>query len=272
MNSQSQQQQQSQLGSSNTNQSQSECNALSFTNISKYFSSPLNDAAAALGACSTDLKKICRQNGLDRWPYRKFLSGKSIEEIKRYAAKERSKEILVKAKRAARQSISQPQQHETPNAQSVAPHLNSQQGIKVVQVSTGTSLRNGLTAMDEFKYGFPSNGLSVASNKWWGCSNEANSDAEIDDDEKLQSKEREDKNEVSNEIEKGISENGKLKGTIDSQGTGLLLAARKRSMEEMQEAVKCRVYSYSIRKLERRQSSLLVQIFRSPLPKEWISN
>lgn len=79
--------------------------SLSFDDISKYFSLPLSDAANHLGVCVSVLKKICRDNGLDRWPYRKFLSGKSIEDIKKYAAREKSKELAELSKIARKRYV-----------------------------------------------------------------------------------------------------------------------------------------------------------------------
>ena len=44
---------------------------LSMQDLSKYFKMPEQAVAKALGICLTSLKKICRQNGINRWPYRK---------------------------------------------------------------------------------------------------------------------------------------------------------------------------------------------------------
>ena len=44
---------------------------LSMQELSKYFSMPEKAVAKQLGVCLTSLKKICRQNGINRWPYRK---------------------------------------------------------------------------------------------------------------------------------------------------------------------------------------------------------
>lgn len=44
--------------------------------LSKYFHLPMCDVAKELGICATVLKKICRKNGIPRWPHRKL---KSIE-------------------------------------------------------------------------------------------------------------------------------------------------------------------------------------------------
>eukprot|EP00961_Rhodomonas_salina_P130892 1762035-Rhodomonas_salina.1 len=39
--------------------------------LSQYFKMPEKAVAKHLGICLTSLKKICRQNGIHRWPYRK---------------------------------------------------------------------------------------------------------------------------------------------------------------------------------------------------------
>ena len=41
-----------------------------FELISTYFHLPLTDAAKKLGVCCTALKKICRNLGISRWPFR----------------------------------------------------------------------------------------------------------------------------------------------------------------------------------------------------------
>jgi len=47
---------------------------ISFDELSKYFHLPINQVAKELGICATILKKICRRNGIPRWPHRKIKS------------------------------------------------------------------------------------------------------------------------------------------------------------------------------------------------------
>ena len=55
---------------------------LTLENLSQYFHLPINDVAKELGICATVLKKICRKNGINRWPHRKIKSiDKMIESL-----------------------------------------------------------------------------------------------------------------------------------------------------------------------------------------------
>lgn len=54
--------------------------------LSKYFHLPINEAALQLGMCPSVLKKICRNIGIKRWPYRKIKSIDSlIESLQKYS-------------------------------------------------------------------------------------------------------------------------------------------------------------------------------------------
>ena len=43
---------------------------ISLAELRLYFDKPIEDAAKAIGICSTLLKKICRKYHIKRWPYR----------------------------------------------------------------------------------------------------------------------------------------------------------------------------------------------------------
>jgi len=47
---------------------------ITFDELSKYFHLPINQVAKELGVCATILKKLCRRNGIPRWPHRKIKS------------------------------------------------------------------------------------------------------------------------------------------------------------------------------------------------------
>lgn len=42
--------------------------------LAQFFHLPINEVAVELGVCATVLKKICRKNGIKRWPHRKIKS------------------------------------------------------------------------------------------------------------------------------------------------------------------------------------------------------
>jgi hypothetical protein len=44
---------------------------ISMQDLTNYFKMPEKAVAKHLGICLTSLKKVCRQHGINRWPYRK---------------------------------------------------------------------------------------------------------------------------------------------------------------------------------------------------------
>uniref|UniRef100_A0A5B7BEG7 RWP-RK domain-containing protein n=2 Tax=Davidia involucrata TaxID=16924 RepID=A0A5B7BEG7_DAVIN len=276
-----------------TSNSASDQKSLSFDDVSKLFSLPLSEAADTLGVCTSVLKKMCHENGLVRWPYRKFLSGKSIEQIKRDAARERNKELAeLKAAGGRKDALatlpvssslgSQLQNKTSCSVQEMSKSRSitmQQQGNKNIQNGRSQNLhslnltKGTLASLDEFKYGFPLDGLSTASNKWWGSSSgnenfHGNGGEDVQEDEQQSKELVDDGARLLLDIENLESERDE--SDMGPQRMGSLTTVRKRAVEEGREALKLGVYrSYGANRLGRREKVLLLQIFKSSLPSQW---
>lgn len=153
--------------------------------------------------------------------------------------------------------------HEIPKLRSI-----TQPTYKKVQTSS-------LAIVDEFRYGFPSNGLLRTSNKWWGSSTaNSNKDTQVKAETNIEQTEQQSEKVLKSSPCKGeVGGQGRTDETSTSpqlSGTGLLLGVRKRALEEGQEALKLGFYQCSGRNKPGKREKLLLQgIFGSSLPKEW---
>ncbi|KAL3754844.1 hypothetical protein ACJRO7_002010 [Eucalyptus globulus] len=108
------------------------------------------------------------------------------------------------------------------------PESKQRQSGQIQSVISG-SLIKSLAVLDEFKYGFPSNGLYVTSNEWWGSG--------------------------KNEGEKETSD-----ATL--WGASLTTAIRKRALEEGREALKLGVFmSHHAHNIGKEEKSVMLNIF-----------
>ncbi|KAG2394502.1 uncharacterized protein HKW66_Vig0181200 [Vigna angularis] len=168
-------------------------------------------------------------------------------------------------------SVLQQTNDERAKAQGITVLQNSQQqGNKNVdsartQNVANAGLTKAMTTMDEFKSGFPSEGLSATSNKWWGnrdhddCAGTSANGAKTQPEEK------------AGEAKMVHDETAKAGNSETPHGSSLLTAVRKRVVDEGREALKLGVFrGYGINKLSKREKILLHQIFRSSLPKSWM--
>ncbi|KAK4398211.1 protein NLP9 [Sesamum angolense] len=187
----------------------------SFEEVSKLFSLPLSDAADSLGVCPSVLKKVCYENGLLRWPYRKFLSGKSIEEIKKDVAIEKEKQLAelkvagerkeTLASSAVSSSLGpRPQSTNIGSLQETSNlRMLPQQPTKDNQTETSLNMHSSTmnkansATFDEFKYGFPSHGLSSVSYRWWGSRTDNDSNGDSQQTSSEDAKERKQQGKVS---------------------------------------------------------------------------
>ena len=168
-------------------------------------------------------------------------------------------------------SVFQQTNDERAKAQGITVLQNSpQQGNKNVESArtqnvANAGLNKAMTTMDEFKSGFPSEGLSATSNKWWGnrdrddcAGSSANGAKTLLPEEKAGE-------------EKMVHETPKTGNSETPHGSSLLTAVRKRAVEEGREALKLGVFrGYGINKLSKREKILLHQVFGSSLPKPWM--
>ncbi|GER53387.1 plant regulator RWP-RK family protein [Striga asiatica] len=251
----------------------------SFEEVSKFFSRPLSDAADSLGTCPSVLKKVCYDNGLVRWPYRKFLAGKSIEEIKKDAALEKEKQLAglkVVGQRnvslAVSPSIGPQVRSSTTGSLQGSPTLRSLTPPPTINNRSGSSHINSPAAnntnsplLDEFKYGFPSDGLSSISYKWWG---NKSADENAVDIEKGSSKDATDKS--AQQPNKDSENNTNSANLASTEWASSLTALRSKAAKEGQRALKLGVYrGYSAKTLDRAKKHALLQVFKSSLPGEW---
>ncbi|PIN25625.1 hypothetical protein CDL12_01628 [Handroanthus impetiginosus] len=257
----------------------------SFEEVSKLFSLPLSDAAYSLGVCPSVLKQVCYDNGLVRWPYRKFLSGKSIEEIKKDDAieKKQHSQLKVAAERSDSLAVSAvssslgPQPPSTNTQGSPGLRALTQPPTKDNQTESSHNLhsstvnRGNSSIVDEFKYGFPSDGLSSVSFRWWGNKSDSDNGADTEQgSEDAEKSEQQSKDSTDTTVDEEVTEGKKNETDSNTQWASSLSALRKKTAKEGKQALKLGVYRVdSVKTLDRNKKKALLQIFKSSLPSEW---
>lgn len=155
-----------------------------------------------------------------------------------------------------------------------------QQGVRFAQgVSPNNMLhlsqiRNIPTFMDEFKYGFPTNGLSSLSNKWWGSGNSNSNSNSSPLESSAVKDESQESCELSNETSKCTMDDMADSGTEDSAATSVpsavLCSLRRKALEDGRGLLKDGACNgCELHKLNKRQRLVLAQVFRSSLPDKW---
>ncbi|XP_042456249.1 protein NLP1-like [Zingiber officinale] len=255
---------------------------LIFDEISKLFSLPIAEAAPILGVCTSVLKKVCRDYGIVRWPYRKFLAGKTVDDIRRDVAKERP-EILDVSKTTNQRNLVSKVISSPSGSLSTSTGYPAQDPPKMQQVSLTVNaspqgnrfIQNGLpmnqskhipTFMDEFKYGFPTNGLSSHSVKWWGVSGHEDADGSLPGETAVEKDENQEMQELSNDDEDPDS--GAEDNDAESKPSALLCSLRRKAVDYGRESLGIGIPN----RLTKKQKLTLTQVFGSSLTESWSIN
>lgn len=129
-------------------------------------------------------------------------------------------------------------------------------------------------SVDEFKYGFPFNGLSSTTYRWWGNKSDKENDVDTqqscDGDAGRKQQPADSVDSGTNVSATETTEGKKNDRDADPQLESSLSALRKRAAKEGQQAIKLGVYrGHNVKTVDRSKKMLLVQIFKSSLPCEW---
>ncbi|KAJ3700896.1 hypothetical protein LUZ61_004601 [Rhynchospora tenuis] len=285
---------------------------LTLDDITRLFNIPITEAASILGVSTSVLKRLCRKNGIARWPYRQLLSGKTIDDIKKEAEIERRKLLKDREEMGKRKAETSKANSATTvgsfktigDQNRMASGQALQQGSRIMgpQVDPFSPMKNIPTYLDEFKFGFPSAGLSSTSNKWWGseesdpeqssaketdpeksCVKESGpkqssikeSDPEqssVKEPEPKQSSVKESDLEQSTVKETEVTKNPVKETETPKNPFERLATLRRRGVEESRALIEGKgnkvIESCSLNK---KQKTALLQVFGSSLPDEWKS-
>lgn len=177
-----------------------------------------------------------------------------------------SSENQVQSRALGQQGVSLPG-----NASQMQGSRNSQHGWpSAVQ----NQMRHVPSFFDDFKYGFPANGLSSVSVKWWG-SNSIVSGKELDSAKSTPNEEgKQDSCKLTDESsgcetidEQTVSEEKDSTNILEPSAS--LVSLRKRALECGREPLQIGISNCESYRLSRRKRLLLLQIFRSSLPDQW---
>ncbi|XP_024525311.1 protein NLP5-like [Selaginella moellendorffii] len=213
--------------------------SLDFDEVAKYFSMTVAEAANILGVCQATLKRICRENGLSRWPHRKFMGGKSVEEIKQDAL--RAKQFQ------AQEKMYNPQPSNYGQVPSQAYVMQTTHAN--LRLSTTATYRTKMpipSFLDDFRNGYPLKNLDAVSDRWWGGS------PDVDDTSSDQAQAR------SADFAESV---------VDA--TQLVNLRRKRA-ESLERALASPISrGYDGSKVESSQEEVLKFVFGEEMPQQW---
>uniref|UniRef100_A0A453EL90 RWP-RK domain-containing protein n=1 Tax=Aegilops tauschii subsp. strangulata TaxID=200361 RepID=A0A453EL90_AEGTS len=240
--------------------------SLSYEEISKLFSLPIAEAASILGVCTSVLKRICRTHGIVRWPYRKIVSGKGDDA--KNAEREKAMQLLELSKIAKQKGVPKAQQ----GSAKAGSAIGRQNAPSLSQFSQAKDIP---TYMDDFKYGFPSSGLSTETMKWWGTDSHTETAPAKDDNREG--------SESTNEASKGMTDDeldwGADEPEADADGVAaatdpsaqLCFLRRKAAGDGRRLLNGDTGRVQQLCRLNKRQKIVLAQVFGASLPEQWRS-
>ena len=92
---------------------------LNFNDLAAYFHAPLTVVCKHLGIGGTELKKICRKNGIPRWPHRKLRSIdrtiSHLEEKQSVSPNPKNKQLIQSLKESRKQILNCPKKCQATN-------------------------------------------------------------------------------------------------------------------------------------------------------------
>ncbi|KAJ4980362.1 hypothetical protein NE237_031199 [Protea cynaroides] len=216
---------------------------------------------------------------------------RSVEEIQKEAVKDRNK-LLAELSKAARKkddasasliessiSGSQLQSKTFGSMQntskiegaSTPAHILQQQGQS--QNMLKSSSPKVPDYEDEFKNGFPTEGLAAVSLRWWGSSSPDATEEDFGDEAPAGQEDNQQSSETAgncSKLEGEKPDQGNEKSDIGPQGTALLSSVRKRAAEEGRVSIKHgESRGYGVYELGGRKKLLLQKVFQSSLPRQW---
>ncbi|KAL5220190.1 hypothetical protein ABZP36_024903 [Zizania latifolia] len=238
--------------------------SLSYEEISKLFSLPIAEAASILGVCTSVLKRICRTHGIVRWPYRKSLLKKQFVAFVltlEFAHIDRSPVTFQGGATKSQQGSSKAGQVSPPGKQNAS------------ILAQGTQTKAIPTYMDDFKYGFPSPGLSPGTMKWWGTDShtETTSETAPAKDENCEAPES------TNEASKGMTDDeldweadeAEADSAATTEPSAQLCSLRRKAVDDGRKLLTgkaCR--GQELCRLNKRQKMALAQVFGASLPEQ----
>uniref|UniRef100_A0A1D1ZED8 Uncharacterized protein n=2 Tax=Anthurium amnicola TaxID=1678845 RepID=A0A1D1ZED8_9ARAE len=118
--------------------------------------------------------------------------------------------------------------------------------------------------VDEFKYGFPVDGLSLSTPQWWGSCSSGSTGKSLQSEFPCEDEEPHTEKSSLNSPDKAREPGNK------SKPVSLLCSVRKRAVVDGEESIKLGISrGYGRYRLGTNERSILIQIFKSSLPRQW---